>query len=84
MVNWISIIWKISKRLIESSQGRISVGAFSAVIADDFVGMKIHDQREVFKVLPGPDIGNVGDPDLIGASRFKLRDEIPKHRKRVA
>jgi hypothetical protein len=83
MVDRISIVREFGKCLVKCFQGGLCVGAFAAVIADDLVRVQIHDQGQVFKVLPGPDVGDIRDPDLIGGGCFEFGDQIPIHRQCV-
>jgi hypothetical protein len=42
-------------------------------------GVPIQNHREVYELGLQPDVGNVGHPELVGASRFHLPGQIRIH-----
>ena len=80
VVNRVFVVRQIIESVVQRFERLLRAEALSAVVTNNLVRMQVRDQRQVLEILPGPDIGDITDPDLIWIRRFELRNQIPIHR----
>ena len=80
VMNRVLVDGQFFESLIQRLERFLDLEPFTAVITDDLAGVQIRDQRQILEVLPGPEIGDIADPNLIRAGCFELGNQIPVHR----
>ena len=80
VVNRVLVVWQIIESFVQRLERFLRVEALSAVVTNNLVGMQVRDQCQVLEIFPGPNIGDITNPDLVWIRRFELRNQIPIHR----
>ncbi len=60
----------------ESLQGALRVQALRQVVADNLLGVRVRDERQVHVACPVTDVGDVGHPDLFGAHNLETGNQV--------
>jgi len=74
VMNRVFVVWQIFESLVQCLERFLSSEAFGTVVTNNLVGMQVRDQCQVFEIFPGPDVGDIADPDLVWIRGFELRD----------
>lgn len=74
VMNRVFVVWQIFDSLVQCLERFLSSEAFGTVVTNNLVGMQVRDQCQVFEIFPGPDVGDIADPDLVWIRGFELRD----------
>lgn len=74
VVNRVFVVRQIIESFVQRLERFLRAQAFGTVVTNNLVGMQVRDQCQVLEIFPGPDIGDIADPDLVWIRRFELRN----------